>query len=238
MLVRSADKIMAFVEESRLQVGDQLPAEVDLAKTLGISRNSVREAYAQLIARGFLVRRHGIGTFLAKPHIPNDFATPRGFWHMIESAGFNPSLRILSRDVWHQDDELTALLTPTAQGRPLRMEWLFYADDVPVIVLEHMISPALRVDHIDWSSVKHLLAVFADQIDPHDAEIEVFNTAVNAPAHVSELLGLPKGAAVLHGLAKIRTTRDTVTIASREWSNPQITGITRRKPLTRMEYDD
>ena len=48
-----------------LPVGLQLPSSRDLARELGMSRNTVTYAYEQLIAEGYLETRTGAGTFIA-----------------------------------------------------------------------------------------------------------------------------------------------------------------------------
>ncbi len=45
--------------------GDQLPPEPSLAKELGVSRATLREVMQTFVERGFLVRKHGVGTFVA-----------------------------------------------------------------------------------------------------------------------------------------------------------------------------
>ena len=52
------------IREGQLAGGDALPAERDLAALFGVSRVTVRQALAQLAARGLLSRRHGSGTFV------------------------------------------------------------------------------------------------------------------------------------------------------------------------------
>ena len=49
----------------RFLPGDRLPAARDLARRLGIARNTVVAAYDQLVAEGFLATRVGAGTFVA-----------------------------------------------------------------------------------------------------------------------------------------------------------------------------
>ncbi len=49
----------------QLQPGDQLPNEPDLARLIGISRPTLREVLHTFAERGLLVRRQGIGTFVA-----------------------------------------------------------------------------------------------------------------------------------------------------------------------------
>ena len=51
----------------RYKSGDRISPEVDLAKTLGVSRVTVRAGLARLVERGLLERRQGSGTFLVRP---------------------------------------------------------------------------------------------------------------------------------------------------------------------------
>lgn len=45
--------------------GDRLPSEEQLSKMMGVSRATIRELHKSLEERGRIVRRHGIGTFVA-----------------------------------------------------------------------------------------------------------------------------------------------------------------------------
>jgi len=47
--------------------GERLPTEPQLAQQLGVSRATLREAMRSFEERGLLVRRHGVGTFVAQP---------------------------------------------------------------------------------------------------------------------------------------------------------------------------
>lgn len=57
--------IRAAITERRLAAGERLPSTRTLASEAGIARKTVEEAYAQLEAEGYLVRRGGSGSFVA-----------------------------------------------------------------------------------------------------------------------------------------------------------------------------
>jgi len=92
------------VQTGRLAAGTRLPATRTLAADLGIARNTVADAYGQLVAEGWLTARQGSGTrvaehatgsnvrpataaarsraprFSLRPGLPDLSAFPRGAW--------------------------------------------------------------------------------------------------------------------------------------------------------------
>ena len=57
-----AQLLAALVEDEKLGIGDRLPPEVELARRLGISRSTVREALRQWESLGIITRNKGGGT--------------------------------------------------------------------------------------------------------------------------------------------------------------------------------
>ncbi len=58
--------VRSLIESGTLQPGDKLPPERELARTLKISRASLRTGIGYLAAMGVMKIRHGIGTFVAE----------------------------------------------------------------------------------------------------------------------------------------------------------------------------
>jgi GntR family transcriptional regulator/MocR family aminotransferase len=59
------DRLRELVRDGTLQAGIRLPSSRALADDLEVSRRLVVEAYAQLLAEGYLVARRGAGTYVA-----------------------------------------------------------------------------------------------------------------------------------------------------------------------------
>lgn len=73
-----SERIVAEIEkvilDQRLNAGDRLPREIELAKHLGVSRASLREAIKTLEAQGRLDVKHGRGIFVRQSGpLPNPF---------------------------------------------------------------------------------------------------------------------------------------------------------------------
>lgn len=65
------------IREKEFLPGQKLPTERDLAKKLSVSRNTVSEAYKELVLEGVLVSKTGKGTFLADEHMPSNSGKTR-----------------------------------------------------------------------------------------------------------------------------------------------------------------
>ncbi len=61
--------ILQYMDENKLQVGDQLPTEPTLASQAGVSLVTVRRALQELAAQGVIRREQGRGTFVARPRV-------------------------------------------------------------------------------------------------------------------------------------------------------------------------
>jgi GntR family transcriptional regulator/MocR family aminotransferase len=59
------DRLRELVREGTLPAGSRLPSSRELAGDLGVSRRLVVDAYAQLLAEGYLLARPGSGTYVA-----------------------------------------------------------------------------------------------------------------------------------------------------------------------------
>lgn len=68
--------IVDAIEMGDLASGAKLPAERDLSELLQVSLGTTQKALSKLAQEGFIVRQHGLGTFVAKPR--NRLTEP---WH-------------------------------------------------------------------------------------------------------------------------------------------------------------
>ncbi len=58
------EQIRDLIYVGRVKPGDRLPAERELADTMGVSRPTIREAVGRLVTLGFLEQHQGQGTFV------------------------------------------------------------------------------------------------------------------------------------------------------------------------------
>jgi GntR family transcriptional regulator / MocR family aminotransferase len=68
------DRLRELVRDGTLAAGGRMPSSRALAGDLGVSRRLVVDAYAQLLAEGYLVARQGAGTYVAAAGTTEDAA--------------------------------------------------------------------------------------------------------------------------------------------------------------------
>lgn len=92
------------------QDGKFLPNEVDLAKRLGISRNTVRQATSKLVLEGLLIRKKGVGTRVAARRLKTRLDNWMSFTEEMHRKGIEFE-NLDTRYEWEKaDDELAGIL--------------------------------------------------------------------------------------------------------------------------------
>ncbi|TDD30615.1 PLP-dependent aminotransferase family protein [Kribbella turkmenica] len=97
----------ASIRSGRLPAGTRLPSSRSLAKDLGIARNTVADAYGQLVAEGWLTARQGSGTVVANragtppdavPPLPAGLSAARPFRYDLMPGA--PDVSTFPRSEW------------------------------------------------------------------------------------------------------------------------------------------
>ncbi len=81
-----AARLIGLITERRLKAGDRLPAERELAASMGVSRSSLREALRALAMLGVTEMRHGDGTYLTSLE-PDALMRPVGLVLSLSGSG-------------------------------------------------------------------------------------------------------------------------------------------------------
>jgi GntR family transcriptional regulator len=84
-----AEKLLRkIIELPEHQQGKLLPNEVQMASSLGISRNTLRQAINKLVFEGLLIRKKGVGTIVTKP-VDSKAKNWKSFSQEMKTKGIN-----------------------------------------------------------------------------------------------------------------------------------------------------
>lgn len=70
---KAEQRIIKYIQESKMQIGDLLPKELDLADSLGVSRTVIREALLRLKTIGLIESKKHKGAVLCNPDVLGSF---------------------------------------------------------------------------------------------------------------------------------------------------------------------
>ncbi len=85
---------MRELQNEKWKPGEAIPSEAELAKQHEVSRTTVRQAIGDLVSLGYLVRRQGKGTYVARDSRSSAASKLQGFAEELRSRGVNVSLKV------------------------------------------------------------------------------------------------------------------------------------------------
>jgi GntR family transcriptional regulator len=201
-----AAAVLTEIESGNLVAGDQLPHEPDLAKALGVSRETVNQALTMLARRGYLRRRRGVGTFVATPDIEQPLNRLYTFIRSVTAQRHSPGVRMLSTGPAIDAEAGKAL--GSERSTPLfRIGRLRLIDDEPFII-ESFFTPAavgeaLALDRV--TAGEPIYDILLSSTGLHVNRGVEMVRAVVLQSSESALLGVPHGSpgfeVIRHGFA-------------------------------------
>ena len=181
--------------------GSALPAERELAVRLGVSRVTVRQAIAQLVERGLVVRRHGSGTFVAprrqEERIQHPLSRLTSFTEDMQARGLKAGGRVLSFAAGHPSAQEAMTLGLSPGQRVYRVRRLRTANGEALAVEESILS-AQRLGELHASDLQDV-SLYAMLQSRGASPVRALRQlrAVNADEDLAGLLGVPLGSALL-----------------------------------------
>lgn len=136
------------IQSGKLNHGDALPPERDLADYANISRVTVRKAVDDLVKDGLLVRRHGSGTFVVKPvsKVEQSLSRLTSFTEDMARRGLTTRAQWLDRGLFHPSPDEMMILGLPADALVARLGRLRIADDLPLAIERACISSEFLPD--------------------------------------------------------------------------------------------
>jgi GntR family transcriptional regulator len=138
-----AEQLTAAISGGTLRPGDPFENEIAMSDRLGLSRPTVRRAISELVNKGLLVRRRGIGTTVANQMVHRK-AELTSLYDDLVREGRAPRTDVLSLTIDAHDDRAAEMLGLPAATPLVSIVRLRYAGDQPLAILRNWLPPALN----------------------------------------------------------------------------------------------
>jgi GntR family transcriptional regulator len=209
--------LLGDLTSGKLEPGAKLANENELAERFAVSRSTIREAVGSLMDAGYLVRRHGSGTYVtASPRTRHPLETTVSYTAMIRASGQAPAETVVGKALRAPTDDERELLGLDGTDTLVDVERVRFADRRPVIYSRDRIPAALLGDYSEEALENSLYALLARSGHPvASATAQLIPTV--AGAKLSRLLMVKRGTPLLHIDQVDYDERGRPVMLSHEW---------------------
>jgi len=158
-------ELLDEIRRGKYLIDSRLPNEENLAKELGVSRNTLREALRVLEANGIVEKKQGLGTYVrgeSSPKVKPGLEVLFRVTDAILELGMVPGTSEIEIENSFADARVAAKLgvdegTPVNQSRRVRT-----ADGIPVVYCIDMFSPS--VGELDIVKIKSSIFTYLEEV--------------------------------------------------------------------------
>ena len=159
--VQIRESLRGEITQGIFKRGQKLPSEQELATQFKVSRMTIRESIEDLVDEGLLYRRHGVGTFVAYPHLQRDHTRLTSFFDKAENDGIQIRATLLCKEIIPAKPKIAVALDIPAGSKLIRVKTLRFADNVPITVhdayLPHKLFACIMDENLE---VQHLWTLY------------------------------------------------------------------------------
>lgn len=193
------DLLQEQIESGSWVPGDQLPTEAELCERFGVSRPVVRQALAELVHGGFIVREQGKGSFVAQPKISEALVQRlTGFYEDMADRGLRPTSDVLRQEVVPASAALARHLEVEPRSELIAIDRLRFVKGEPLVFVSTYI-PRHYCPQLGSIDLRHrsLYDVLRQEAGLAIARGRRWIEAVAATARQAALLRVERGAPLI-----------------------------------------
>ena len=191
---RIQEYLADLILTGKLAPDSKIQSERDFSEDLGVSRMTVRRAITELVNEGLLERKHGSGTYVARPKITYEAGELANHIEAMHKRNLSTTSQLLEFGQVVASKRLAEYLTLQIGDPIYRICILRLANRVPV-VLERVFVPCVRCPGLEeWNLEKtHIHDLLTDVYRIEPGRISQTVEAVVAADAVAQQLRVEEG---------------------------------------------
>lgn len=137
-----ARELERAISTGQLGPGSKLPNEISLADRLGLSRPTMRRAIQELVDKGLLVRKRGVGTQVVHGEVTRPVELT-SLYDDLSRLNQSPRTTVLTLEAIAADDRIATRLDIAQGDRVTHMRRLRFANEEPLAIMENYLPADL-----------------------------------------------------------------------------------------------
>jgi DNA-binding GntR family transcriptional regulator len=207
LYLQLARAIESAIHEGTLPPGARIENELDLSTRLGLSRPTVRQGIQELVDKGMLVRKRGVGTQVVTSHVNRPVALT-SLYDDLKDSGKQPTTEVLEYRIGRAGEDVADRLLLPRGSQVLELERIRRVDGVPLALMRNALPENLAPTREELTG-NGLYATLRDR----GVEVAVAHERIGAKIadqQMADLLGEQVGAALLTMERKVFANDGTV----------------------------
>jgi GntR family transcriptional regulator len=146
-----ANAIEAAIHDGRLAPGDRLENEISLTTRLGLARPTARQAIQELVKKGLLVRKRGVGTQVVHSPISRETRLT-SLYDDLSAGGHRPTTKVLDLVTGPPGPDVrdaAGAAEATEDAEFVKVRRLRSADGLPLAILTNHLPARLEISESD-----------------------------------------------------------------------------------------
>lgn len=136
LYIQLKEELLSKIKEGIWELNAQIPTEKELMEEYSIGRATVREALSLLVNEGYLYKKQGIGTFVARKYPSFGFEPLISLTYPLGAMGINPINAIKDKRIILPDRQLLSKMK-WKKARPcFYLERMRYKEGTPIAIEE------------------------------------------------------------------------------------------------------
>ena len=128
------DYIMQQINKKELKDGDKLPTEEELCSYFNVSRITVRNALNELESEGYILKKHGKGSYINAGITVMQLNALKGFTEEMKARGMSVTSKLINFQLIDADNIIAKKLHVEEKSKIYNIVRLRYVDNEPMAI--------------------------------------------------------------------------------------------------------
>jgi GntR family transcriptional regulator len=135
--IQISNWLMEMIQIGRYAIHDKLPSESKLSQVFRVNRNTVRQAISDLVAKGLIQKKNGVGSFvISRPFQPVKYTLQHisSFTDDMIRMGIVPQTKLIHKSVIEAPPEVAEKMMLGREKLVILTERLRLGDRIPLVI--------------------------------------------------------------------------------------------------------
>ncbi len=187
-----------LIQSGRFKTGDKLPSEIELSRMCDVNRNTLRQAIAELVSEGMLVKKRGTGTFVAATEpvaLTHKLTRISSFRDDLREIGGREKTRLLKKGLGKAPAPVARALVLGEQNHVVSIRRLRIGNGIPLIYEESFLQADMFAGILGHDLTGSMYELLSEKFNVVLARSEQSIRAVNLNRRIAGYLSVaPKSA--------------------------------------------